>query len=149
MAEDEPEGRDLSDEISYDFDLQEPLVVVVAALIVGACVLPLRGSRILDRLEWRPLAALGVASFSLYVWHWPILEALSGAHFGEAAGGTVAIVGEPSGMARLLLLGLPLSIVVGIVSYYVIERPFLRRRRGWGPAVTPADAPAPPPAPRA
>ncbi len=118
--------------IAYDFDYQEPWVALVAALIVGGCVLPLRPGFVVNLLEWRPLAVLGVASFSLYLWHWPILQALSGVHFGSAPGEAVGIVGEPTDFKGLLAVGLPLCVAVGLLSYWVIERPFLRRRKGWG-----------------
>lgn len=127
--------------ISYDLALQEPFVAFVAALIIGGCVLPLRGGWMVNALEWRPLGLLGVASFSLYLWHWPILQALSGVHFGAAPGEAVNIVGETTDFKGLLAVGLPLCIAAGMVSYWLIERPFLRRRRGWGTtAAAPADA---------
>ncbi|MDQ3677374.1 MAG: acyltransferase, partial [Actinomycetota bacterium] len=129
--------------IAYDFDYQEPWVALVAALIVGACVLPLRTGVIVNILERRPLAVVGVASFSLYLWHWPILQALSGVHFGAAPGEAVGIVGEQTDFKGLLAVGLPLCVAVGLASYWIIERPFLRRRRGWGTteAAPTADAP--------
>ncbi|MGH2840813.1 MAG: acyltransferase family protein [Solirubrobacteraceae bacterium] len=118
--------------IAYDFDYQEPWVALVAALVVGGCVLPLRPGFVVNILERRPLAVLGVASFSLYLWHWPILQELSGVHFGAAPGDAVGIVGEKTDFKGLLAVGLPLCVAVGLASYWLIERPFLRRRKGWG-----------------
>jgi peptidoglycan/LPS O-acetylase OafA/YrhL len=57
-------------------------------------------------LEWRPLALVGVASYSLYLWHVPILDALGGPH------------------AKQLL-------AVAIASYRLVEAPFLRLRQCW------------------
>jgi peptidoglycan/LPS O-acetylase OafA/YrhL len=86
-------------------------------LIVGACVLPLREARSVRALEWRPLAALGVASYSIYVWHFPIVHALSDAtHWG---------------FVPLLALCVSVSSIVALVSYALIEAPFLRLRRRW------------------
>lgn len=85
-------------------------------LVVGACVLPLRQGRPVRWLEWSPLAALGVASYSLYLWHPPIAEALTAGS--DPFGAVLAIV-------------LPLSCVVAFLSYYVVEAPFLRLRRRW------------------
>lgn len=125
--------------IATDIDLYEPYIALVSVLIVGACVLPLRGGRFVSTLEWRPLAALGVASFSLYLWHFPILELISGVRIDAAPAEAVRIVGEPTDFKRLILIGMPLCAVAGLASYWLIERPFLRQRKGWGAtAPTPA-----------
>lgn len=105
------------------------LMAPVSFLIVGACVLPLRqGSWALRALEWRPLALVGVASYSIYIWHILILT-----EFFRPAG----IIG-----LRALLPVIPTVIVVAALSYVLIERRFLRLRRGWQPRGTPARAPS-------
>jgi len=71
---------------------------------------------------WRALAALGVVSYSFYLWHELLLRWLSvwiKAHWGEA---TLPALGMN------LALGLPLSLVVAIGWYALFERPFLRAR---------------------
>jgi peptidoglycan/LPS O-acetylase OafA/YrhL len=88
-----------------------PLAAVASMLVVGACVLPLQPGPLVRALDLRPLALLGVASYSLYLWHLPIVRALDG--------------------HGLLLASIPVSIVVALVSYRVIEAPFLRLRRRW------------------
>jgi len=93
------------------------LTAVAAFLTVGAAVLPLHGGRARAALAWRPLALVGVVSYSVYVWHLPIVE--------SAARGT----GSAGG---LLATALPLALAAGAGSYLVIERPFLRLRRRWG-----------------
>lgn len=101
----------------------EVCVAVGAFLVLGACVAPLAGRRLLGVLEWKPLAALGVASYSLYLWHVPLLNWLLGrdrAWFG----------GVPS-PALFLLEGLAVCVPVALVSYALIESPFLRLRRRW------------------
>jgi peptidoglycan/LPS O-acetylase OafA/YrhL len=105
-----------------------PVAAVAAFLAVGACVLPLRSSVALRALEWRPLVALGVASYSLYVWHSRVLASLDT---------------QPA-------LAIPAAIVVAFVSYRLVELPFLRLRRRWStasapiePATPAAAAPAP------
>jgi peptidoglycan/LPS O-acetylase OafA/YrhL len=76
---------------------------------------------LLRALDWRPLAILGLASYSLFVWHFPIVSALpagsSWLHF-----------------AVLLPIGAVLSIAAALVSYWAIESPFLRLRRRWSSA---------------
>lgn len=71
---------------------------------------------------WRALAALGVVSYSFYLWHELLLRWLSAwikAHWGAA---TLPALGMN------LALGLPLSLVVAIGWYALFERPFLRAR---------------------
>lgn len=93
------------------------LMVVVSPLVIGTCVLPLRQGAIPNPLDWRPLALVGVASYSVYVWQEPVLRQLS----------------EHGWLNRRpMLVGAPLlAIAVGLVSYRLIESPFLRLRGRW------------------
>jgi peptidoglycan/LPS O-acetylase OafA/YrhL len=105
----------------------EPLCALGAALIVGALVLPVRESPLNRALDLRPLAALGVASYSLYLWHVPAIRSLH-SHTGW-------------GTLPLLVAGAACAIAVAAVSYLGVERPFLGLRRRWGPvAADPAGA---------
>jgi peptidoglycan/LPS O-acetylase OafA/YrhL len=96
----------------------EPLCAVAAMLMVGACVLPLRPGRLVRGLEWRWLAAIGVASYSLYMWHFPLVAHMT------SSGHTL----------RMFALLVPLSIAAAFASYHLIEAPFLRLRRRWAPS---------------
>jgi peptidoglycan/LPS O-acetylase OafA/YrhL len=99
-----------------------PLVGVAAFLVVGACVLPLRPGMLTRALEWSPLAILGVASYSLYAWHVPVIEA-------------VLETGWPATPWTVLALAsVPASILVALGSYRWIEAPFLRLRTQWSRA---------------
>jgi len=109
------------------------LAAPASALLVGACVLPLRPGPVIRLLEWKALAFVGVISYSLYLWHVPILEQL-----GETSW-------EPESFPGLLLLGLPLSLLVAALSYRFVETPFLKLRRRWGAtAARPASEEEPP-----
>jgi peptidoglycan/LPS O-acetylase OafA/YrhL len=101
----------------FDDYARTPWAAVASFLVVGAAALPLRPGPLIRALDWRPLALIGVASYSLYLWHLPIVEALSrhGIH----------------GLAALAALSVGLSLAVAFVSYRVIEAPFLRLRRRW------------------
>jgi peptidoglycan/LPS O-acetylase OafA/YrhL len=110
------------------------LAAPASALLVGACVLPLRPGVAVRALAWRPLAAVGVVSYSLYLWHLPIVESF-----------------EPGAW---VLAAVPLALAAAFTSYRIVEEPFLRLRRAWGataarheeqrPAAEPARAaPAP------
>lgn len=94
-------------------------ILLVSVLLAGACVLPLRPGPLVRVLEWPPLAVVGVASYSLYLWHDPILKALAQGPWAS------------SGFAGLLAVGLPLSCLVAFASYALIEAPFLRLRCRW------------------
>jgi peptidoglycan/LPS O-acetylase OafA/YrhL len=115
----------------YDLDVA---AAVASFLVVGAAALPLRRGRLVRSLDWRPLAVLGTASYSLYLWHMPIVQEVSGARW------------SPSGFLPLLAILLPLCIVVALVSYALIEAPFLRLRRNWSSRSRPLPAPAVTPA---
>jgi peptidoglycan/LPS O-acetylase OafA/YrhL len=108
---------------------------VASFLVVGAAALPLKRGTMVRCLDWRPLAILGTASYSLYMWHLPIVEHVARAGW------------SPAGFLPLLALLLPICLVVGLASYVTIEAPFLRLRRSWsGRSRTP---PAPVVAPAA
>jgi peptidoglycan/LPS O-acetylase OafA/YrhL len=103
----------------YNLDL---LLVPATFLTVGAIALPLRRGALHRFLEWRPLAALGVTSYSLYLLHFPIVNA-----FGTASW-------APHGYLGLLVLCLVVCCALALVSYRVVEAPFLRLRRAWSAA---------------
>jgi peptidoglycan/LPS O-acetylase OafA/YrhL len=99
------------------------LCSIASMLTLGSCVLPLDAGRAVAMLRWRPLAVLGIASYSLYLWHLPIVYWL---HPSAA-----------SAFAPLLAVSLPLCVAVALLSYRLVEQPFLRMRRSWGAAASP------------
>jgi len=105
----------------------EVLVVVAAFLVVGACSLPLRSGALVRIFDTRALALVGIASYSLYMWHYPVLEWMRGWY------------PEASDFRLLALAAVPLCLAIAAASYLVVERPFLALRRRWGS--TTAEAP--------
>jgi peptidoglycan/LPS O-acetylase OafA/YrhL len=103
-----------------------PLAALASMLMVGAAVLPLQPGPLVRALDWRPLALIGVASYSVYMWHVPVLEWVV-----DAAGGI------PGGFPGLLAITLALAIPGSFASYALIERPFLRLRRRWARSTAP------------
>jgi peptidoglycan/LPS O-acetylase OafA/YrhL len=80
----------------------------------GAAALILAGGRGLGTaqlLGWRPLRFVGRISYSLYLWHWPILTL------------PALALGEDLPLEARLGLG-ALSVVVGAISWRFIEEPF-------------------------
>ena len=76
-------------------------------------------------LSWRPVVFIGLISYSLYLWHWPIIVMQQMGVFI----GTSAISSQ--GLATLLpehrldmLVEIVLSMVFGILSWRFVERPF-------------------------
>lgn len=113
---------------------QDVWLAPASFLLVGALVLPLRRGGWARALDWRPLALLGVASYSLYVWHMPLGDWLNW------GGGTL----EPFVVALVVIAAL--AIVVAFASYALVEAPTLALRRQWSAdAVPAADAAGAPP----
>lgn len=78
----------------------------------------------------KPLAWLGAISYSLYLWHLPVLRAASHG----------PIVLTPSAFGRNVAIEFALALTVATVSYVLIERPALRLR--YRPAIAGRPAPA-------
>ena len=84
------------------------------------CVAATRPPRV---LALRPLAWCGLVSYGLYLWHVPVLLVLR-------AGGLL-----PLSVAGATIVGLPLSLLAGWLSFRFVEVPAIawsRRTRLWG-----------------
>jgi peptidoglycan/LPS O-acetylase OafA/YrhL len=102
------------------------------ALLFAAVVLPDRSARrptrVVRLLESPPLVAVGVVSYSLFLWHYPIITWLT------AHGLTVG------GWAGLLVNLVVVAVIAGGLSaltYRFVERPALRRKRSTRVVSTP------------
>lgn len=95
-------------------DMQFPGYVVLLPCL-GAWLIIYSGqqapSSVRTLLSFRPLVFIGVISYSLYLWHWPIIVFSSHLpfHFSEGA------------QTTLVLLGSPLA---AFLSFEYVERPF-------------------------
>jgi acetyltransferase len=114
--------------VSANSDL-DPLGGIAAFFVVGACVLPLTLGPVTRAISWRPLAFVGVASYSLYMWHAPVIRLVK------------SVDGAPDTFLPLLLVSLPLAILVSLLSYRVIEAPFLGLRKQWARSSAPQESP--------
>jgi peptidoglycan/LPS O-acetylase OafA/YrhL len=87
--------------------------VVCAALIAGATRAG-PGSLLSRALSWEPLRLIGVISYGLYLWHWPVY---------------VVLTPDRTGMDGTALLALRFVTTFGLatLSYLVVERPIRRR----------------------
>jgi peptidoglycan/LPS O-acetylase OafA/YrhL len=108
------------------------------ALAAGLVLLAALGARPTRAVT--ALAPIGLISYGLYLWHYVVVKVL------DRAGVTVQ-AGALSWPLRIALV-LALSIPLAAASWLLIERPLLRRTRGWwarrrtGTAAEPAPAPA-------
>jgi peptidoglycan/LPS O-acetylase OafA/YrhL len=90
--------------------------VVGSALLIwvnGAGTNPVK-----SLLSARPMVAVGLISYSLYLWHWPVIV------YAKVVTGALG----PGGAAACIAA----SLVLGALSWRYVERPF-RGRRGWLP----------------
>lgn len=94
-----------------------------AALIIGAGE---SGPSLVGRaLSWRPVVFIGLISYSLYLWHWPVIVL-------NDLGLSVNLSGIVSGKWALLLLSqsakkvmeILVSFVLATLSWRFVERPF-------------------------
>lgn len=104
--------------VCWSYELDSALALG-GFLLVGACVLPLRPGVMVRIVERRALATVGVASYSLYLWHGPLTRAV----YGESL--------ATSGFFEVLLAAGALCLIVAFASYWLVESPFLRLRRRW------------------
>ncbi|WPK02906.1 acyltransferase family protein [Pseudomonas putida] len=75
-------------------------------------------------LAWRPLVGIGLISYSLYLWHWPVLAI---ARFVEGDNDL------SMGMMACLLV---LIVALSVLTYLGVERPLIRSRLGFKAAFT-------------
>ncbi len=71
-------------------------------------------------LAWRPLPLVGLISYGVYVWHWPVLLQLQRWELAD-------VDVEP--YLLWAVTGLGLTLVMGTLSYVLVERPALSLKR--------------------
>ena len=89
------------------------VALAVAAVVVAVLIAP-RGP-LTRLLALPPLAGLGRISYGVYLWHWPVLLLLTSTRVG--------IAGAP-----LFALRIAVTLAAALVSWFLLERPLLRRR---------------------
>ncbi len=87
------------------------IAVVAGVLVVAAAHLPAIGT---GRILAGPvLVRLGLISYSLYLWHWPVIVLLDGSGLPRLTRGAVAVA---------------VSVALAELTFRVVERPLHRRR---------------------
>ena len=90
------------------------LAAVLSAVLIAA-VSKDPGSSLARLLAWRPLVAIGVVSYGLYLWHWPVFVAVS--HDRSGLEGTA-----------LLALRFALTGLLAFLSFRFVEEPVRTQR---------------------
>jgi len=98
---------------------QFTLFGVAFAALVGACALA-RSALVRGVFGNRAMVFLGTISYSLYLWHYPVLEWLSRQN---------RALGKDAFDWRWTTLAVIASVAAAALSYALTERPFLRHRR--------------------
>ncbi len=106
---------------------------VGSALIIGAGE---SGSSLIGKiLSWRPIVFIGLISYSLYLWHWPIIVLQQmGVLLGESAITSHRMAALLPPHRLNMIVEITLSLVLGILSWRFVERPFRNgplRLSGW------------------
>lgn len=96
------------------------IAVAVGAVLVVAPVALDQDGYVARALAWFPLVTLGVISYGVYLWHWPIFLILNG---------------ERTGLSGWSLLALRCAVTIAVswVSWWAIEQPV----RHWRPQHVP------------
>ncbi|RYM09851.1 MULTISPECIES: acyltransferase family protein [Sphingobium] len=107
----------------YDRTTIFPGITALAPVLGAAALIHAApGTRIGRLLGWGPLVGVGLISYSLYLWHWPLIVFTEYATDLPLAGGRqMAIIGA--------------SLLAGTLSWRFVERPFRDSRRVPGRAI--------------
>jgi peptidoglycan/LPS O-acetylase OafA/YrhL len=120
------------------------LMGLVNGLLVALVVLVPRDAAPRDRLvrllELRPIRYSGEISYSVFLWHYPVVVFLRKHELGMSG---------QAGFAANLLIVIAITWVLASLTFRFVERPFMARKadprvRGEAPAGTAAQAPAAP-----
>lgn len=100
-----------------------PGVRALPVVIGTACLIASQGSTINSLLSTRPFVWIGDISYSLYLWHWPVL----------------AITRYTTGNYTIPLEWVPIALaatlIFSFISYRLVENPFRVRDAALGPPV--------------
>jgi peptidoglycan/LPS O-acetylase OafA/YrhL len=92
-----------------------PAGLLLAALAAAALVAAAAGNGIIAAITgWRPLRWIGIRSYGIYLWHWPVI-ALS-----------VALAGPDAASPWLWLVEIGVTVALAAASWRYIETPVLR-----------------------
>ena len=106
-----------------------PAGLILAALSAAALIAAASGHGVIAAItSWRPLRWVGVRSYGIYLWHWPVIAL------------TAALAGRASPAPWLWVVESGITIALATASWRFIETPIMRDGlratvRGWGRAL--------------
>jgi peptidoglycan/LPS O-acetylase OafA/YrhL len=103
--------------------------ITIAAVLIAACVhrVLTHGGTLGQVLAWRPLTGLGLISYSLYLLHTSVELVFRRVVMPETSLGTFVRHHDLVGQLALFVLIGGAAVVLSIVTYRLIEAPFLRQ----------------------
>jgi peptidoglycan/LPS O-acetylase OafA/YrhL len=103
---------------------------LLIAIATGIIVLALNGhdSIVTKVLSFRWFRTLGLVSYGLYLWHWPIKVFVTGER--------LHLSDDQAGRIELFVIRVALTAVATALSWYLIEQPFRRRKPASNDAAT-------------
>ena len=101
--------------ILFDHQTSHPSLITLLPVLGTMCLIWFcrEGDKVTALLSSKPLVAIGLVSYSLYLWHFPIF-----------AFAKIKDI-EPSQMEKISYIGL--ALLLSVVSYYCIEKPARKR----------------------
>jgi peptidoglycan/LPS O-acetylase OafA/YrhL len=103
--------------VSYTASTSFPGLAALAPCVAAALLISIgeRGRTTIGSfLTWRPIVFIGVISYSLYLWHWPVMLFLR-----------LGLVPDYGKLHVLAVAKIALSLILATLSWRFIERPFL------------------------
>jgi peptidoglycan/LPS O-acetylase OafA/YrhL len=101
--------------------LQALVVAGAGAVLLGGAFT--QSGLALRLLSLRPMAALGLISYSLYLWHWPVLVFWRLTHL------------DPPSRIESVMAGIVVPLLLAVLTYVWVERPIQRWRQMRGPGL--------------
>jgi len=95
------------------------IAIGTALIMIDVLIFPSRFSK---ALEFQPLVWMGKVSYGLYLWHFPIFEALRQKFEGHM------------NVIAFEVLRFGIVFIVAATSYYLLEKPFLKLKQRFNPA---------------
>lgn len=96
------------------------LFALAFVLLLASTVLGPRGSTLERLMNWRPLQFITLISYSIYLWHEPIMIELAKYNF--------LVRPQPEAFPNNALILLVLSILAGTVVYWMVQYPIMYLR---------------------
>ena len=102
--------------LCYADRFAHPGLITLLPVLGATSIIAAQPSAIVNRtiLSWRPMTFVGLISYSLYLWHWPLLSFL------------FICIPDPS--FKSILLALIISFVIASLVYFFVENPIRRSK---------------------